>query len=201
MARYTGPKRRLSRRAGIPLFAKDEDFIARKGAVAPGQHGNPRRKPSDYALQLKEKQKAKWMYGILERQFRRYFEEASRIKGATGEALLRQLETRLDNIVFRLGLAKSRNQARQFVSHGKVRVNGEKVNIPSYQVRAGEEITLSKEMLENPQVKEALEAVKPDELPNWLKRKVATGRLEHVPARDEIVTPIDEQLIVEFYSR
>lgn len=201
MGRYTGPKRRLSRRAGIALFGKDEEFIALKGAVAPGQHGNSRRKPSDYALQLKEKQKAKWMYGILERQFRRYFEEASRVKGATGEALLQQLETRLDNVVFRLGLAKSRAQARQFVSHGNVLVNGKKVNIPSYQVRAGEEISLTKKMIENPQVKEALEAVKPDELPTWLKRKTAAGRLEHVPARDEIVTPIDEQLIVEYYSR
>lgn len=202
MGRYTGPKRRLSRRAGIPLFGKDEDFLALKGAVPPGQHGaSRRRKASDYSLQLKEKQKAKWMYGIMERQFRRYFEEASRVKGATGEALLQRLETRLDNLVFRLGLAKSRNQARQFVTHGKVLVNGKKLDIPSYSVRTGEEITLVKDMFENPQVKEALEAVKPDELPTWLKRKGTVGRLEIIPARSEITTPIDEQLIVEFYSR
>jgi len=119
MARYTGPKRRLSRRVGIPLFGKDEAFLTRKGAVAPGVHGNSRRKPSEYAIQLREKQKARWMYGVLERQFRRYFKEATRVKGATGEVLLQQLERRLDNVVFRLGLAKSRNQARQFVTHGQ----------------------------------------------------------------------------------
>lgn len=201
MARYTGPKRRLSRRVSLPLFGKDEEFLTRKGAIPPGQHGVSRRKPSDYALQLREKQKAKWMYGILERQFRRYFEEASRVKGATGEALLQHLETRLDNVVFRLGLAKSRNQARQFVSHGKVLVNGKKVNIPSYPVKSGDEVSLAKVMYENPHVKEALEAVKPEDLPAWLKRKATTGRVEKVPSREEITTPIEEQLIVEFYSR
>lgn len=201
MARYTGPKRRLSRRAGIPLFGKDETFLSLKGAVAPGVHGNSRRKKSDYGLQLMEKQKAKWMYGVMERQFRRYFEEASRVKGATGEALLQKLETRLDNIVFRLGLAKSRNQARQFVTHGNVLVNGKKLDIPSYNVRSGEEVTLLKTMFENPHVKEALEQVKPEELPGWLKRKGTVGRLERVPLRDDITTPIDEQLIVEYYSR
>jgi len=201
MARYTGPKRRLSRRVGLPLFGKDEAFLAKKGAVPPGQHGVSRRKPSDYSLQLREKQKAKWMYGLLERQFRRYFEEASRVKGATGEALLQHLETRLDNVVFRLGLAKSRNQARQFVSHGKVLVNGQKVNIPSYAVKSGDEVSLSKVMYENPHVKESLEAVKPEDLPVWLKRKATIGRVEKIPAREEITTPIEEQLIVEFYSR
>ncbi len=201
MGRYTGPKRRLSRRIGIPLFGKDEKFMSLKGAIPPGQHGVSRRKPSEYALQLKEKQKAKWMYGLLERQFRRYFEEASRVKGATGEALLQKLETRLDNVIFRLGMAKSRGQARQFVTHGKVQVNGKKLDIPSYQVRAGEEVTLVADMFENPQVKEALELVKPDELPNWLKRKGTVGRVENIPGRESITTPIDEQLIVEFYSR
>jgi small subunit ribosomal protein S4 len=201
MARYTGPKRRLSRRVGLPLFGKDEKFLALKGAVAPGQHGNPKRKPSDYALQLREKQKAKWMYGILERQFRRYFGEAARIKGATGEALLRKLERRLDNVVFRLGLAKSRNHARQLVSHGQVLVNDQKIDIPSYEVKAGDKVTLKVKMLENPQVKEALEAVKPADLPTWLKRVGPIGKVEKVPTREEITTPIDEQLIVEFYSR
>jgi small subunit ribosomal protein S4 len=201
MARYTGPKRRLSRRAGLPLFGKDEAYIARKGAVAPGQHGNSRRKPSEYSVQLREKQKAKWMYGILERQFRKYFEQAARVKGATGEALLQQLERRLDNIVFRLGLAKSRNQARQFVTHGKVLVNGKKVDIPSYQVRAGDKVALKSDMLDNPQVLEALETVKAEELPDWLKRSGFTGEVKKIPSRSEITTPIAEQLIVEFYSR
>lgn len=201
MARYTGPKRRLSRRVGAAIFGKDEEFISRVGAVPPGQHGISRRKPSEYALQLREKQKAKWTYGILERQFRRYFEDASHVKGATGEALLQKLETRLDNVIFRLGLAKSRNQARQFVSHGKALVNGEKVNIPSYQVKAGDEITLKKEMLENVAVKESLDLVKSEDIPNWLKRKAAVGRVDKIPSRDEITTPIEEQLIVEFYSR
>ena len=201
MARYTGPKRRLSRRAGIPLFAKDEEFLARKGAVAPGVHGNPRRKPSEYAVQLREKQKAKWMYGILERQFRKYFDEASRIKGATGEALLRQLELRLDNVVFRLGLAKSRNQGRQFVTHGKILVNGKKLDIPSYQVVVGEEITLKADMLDNPSVKESLDLVKSEDLPAWLKRTGKIGKIVRSPERADLITPINEQLIVEFYSR
>jgi small subunit ribosomal protein S4 len=201
MARYTGPKRRLSRRIGMALFGKDEEFIAKKGAVPPGQHGTNYRKPSEYAIQLREKQKAKWMYGILERQFRRYFDQATRVKGATGEALLQELETRLDNVVFRLGLAKSRNHARQLVTHGQVLVNGEKVDIPSFNVREGNDITLKKSMLENVEVKEALELVKPEDLPAWLKRKGAIGSVEKIPSREEITTPIDEQLIVEYYSR
>ncbi len=201
MARYTGPKRRLSRRSGIPLFGKDEKFLSLKGAVPPGAHGVSRRKKSEYGLQLAEKQKAKWMYGILERQFRRYFEDAARVKGATGEALLQKLETRLDNLVYRLGFAKSRAHARQLVSHGNVLVNDKKLDIPSYQVRPNEEITLRKPMYDNPQVKEALEGVKPADLPKWLKRSGVTGKLVAVPSREEITTPLDEQMIVEFYSR
>lgn len=201
MARYTGPKRRLSRRSGIPLFPKDEEFLIRKGAVAPGQHGNSRRKPSEYAIQLREKQKAKWMYGLLERQFRKYYEEATRVKGATGEAMLQRIERRLDNVVFRLGLAKSRNHARQMVTHGGVQVNGKKLDIPSYSVRPGEQVSLKPTMYDNPQVMEALEAVKPEDLPIWLKRIDKVGNIEKIPTREEIITPIDEQLIVEFYSR
>lgn len=201
MARYTGPKRRLSRRVGLPLFAKDEEFLIRKGAVAPGVHGNSRRKTSDYGHQLREKQKAKWMYGILERQFRKYYEQATKVKGATGEALLQNLERRLDNVIYRLGLAKSRNQARQFVTHGKVLVNGKKLDIPSYQVRTGEKIELKPDLHENPNVKQALELVKPEELPNWLKRDGIIGTVDHIPSRDEITVPIEESLIVEFYSR
>lgn len=201
MARYTGPKRRLSRRVGLPLFGKDEAFLTRKGAVAPGVHGNSRRKASDYAIQLREKQKARWMYGVLERQFRRYFKEAVRVEGATGEILLQQLERRLDNVVFRLGLAKSRNQARQFVTHGKVLVNGKKLDIPSYQVRNGEEITLKSDMLDNPSVKEALETATVESLPSWVKRQGTIGKVVNLPTRENITVPIDEQLIVEYYSR
>lgn len=201
MGRYTGPKRRLSRRSGIPLFGKDEKFLSLKGAVPPGAHGISRRKKSEYGLQLAEKQKAKWMYGLLERQFRRYFEDATRVKGATGEALLQKLEMRLDNLVYRLGFAKSRAHARQLVGHGNVLVNSKKLDIPSYQVRPSEEISLRKAMYDNPQVKEALEGVKPADLPKWLKRTGETGKLVSVPSREEITTPIDEQMIVEFYSR
>lgn len=201
MGRYTGPKRRLSRRSGIPLFGKDEKFLSLKGAVPPGQHGISRRKKSEYGLQLMEKQKAKWMYGIMERQFQRYFKDASKVKGATGEALLQKLETRLDNLVYRLGFAKSRAHARQLVGHGNVLVNGKKLDIPSYAVRANEEITLVKALYDNPHVKEALESVKPEALPSWLKRKGTVGKLTKVPAREEITTPLDEQMIVEFYSR
>ena len=201
MARYTGPKRRLSRRVGLPLFGKDEAFLTRKGAVAPGMHGNSRRKASDYAIQLREKQKARWMYGVLERQFRRYFKEAVRVEGATGEILLQQLERRLDNVIFRLGLAKSRNQARQFVTHGKVLVNGKKLSIPSYQIREGDEVTLKKDMIDNPSVKEALENAATESLPSWVKRQGTIGKVVKLPVREDITVPINEQLIVEYYSR
>ncbi len=200
MARYTGPKRRLSRLEGIPLFSKDIKSLERKGAIPPGQHGlSKRRRTSEYGLQLREKQKAKRFYGILEKQFKNYVTKASKVKGATGLALLELLETRLDNIVYRLGFSKSRAGARQFVSHGHILVSDKKVKIPSYKVRVGETIALSAQMRDNTQVKKSLEEF--DALPEWLERKATVGKVLRIPKREEMEQSIDEQLIVEFYSR
>lgn len=209
MARYTGPKFRLDRREGTNLFLKGKRSLSpkhpieKKGAVPPGQHGNKslRRKRSDYGIQLREKQKVKRMYGLLERQFRRYYEAAAKKKGATGETLLQNLETRLDNVVYRLGLASSRAQARQLTTHGHVIVNSEKVNIPSYALKVGDVVGLSEKAQKFILVKEATEAIKADELPGWLDRKALVGKVKALPAREEIGADINEQLIVEFYSR
>ncbi len=200
MARYTGPKRRLSRREGIPLFSKDIEYLERKGAVPPGQHGASRkRRPSEYGLQLREKQKAKRLYGILEKQFAKYYTIASKVKGATGVTLLELLETRLDNIVYRLGFTTSRAGARQYVSHGHVLVDGKKVGIPSYQVKPGQTIALSGKLLDNTQVKKSVEENKT--LPEWLERKALAGKVLRKPSRDEMEESINEQMIVEYYSR
>lgn len=200
MARYTGPKRRLSRREGMPLFSKDAKIIERKGAIPPGQHGlSRRRRFSEYGVQLRAKQKAKRIYGILEKQFRNYFDKASRVKGSTGLTLLQLLETRLDNVVYRLGFAKSRVEARQFVSHGHIRVDSKKVSIPSYRVTEGETIALSPQMLDNIQVKKHLE--EDQTLPAWLDKKATVGKVLRLPQRDEMEQSVEEQLIVEFYSR
>jgi len=199
MARYTGPKRRLSRREGIALFAKDVKALERKGAVPPGQHGaRMRRRISEYGLQLREKQKAKRFYGILERQFKGYIKKAEKIKGVTGLALLELLETRLDNIVYRLGFSTSRNGARQLVSHGHVSVDGKKVTIPSFRVRAGSTIAISDKLRDNTQIKKSLEI---STLPEWLDRKATVGKVLKIPKREEMEQAIDEQLIVEYYSR
>jgi small subunit ribosomal protein S4 len=200
MARYTGPKRRLSRREGVALFAKDVKSMERKGAIVPGQHGRARhRRLSEYGLQLREKQKAKRTFGLLEKQFRRYFEKASKVRGATGIALLQSLETRLDNIVYRLGLTKSRNEARQLVSHGHITVDGKKVSIPSYQVKLQQTVALSPKIVDNIQVKSSLEANQT--LPEWLERKATVGKVLRLPERSEMEQSINEQLIVEYYSR
>lgn len=192
MARYTGPKRRLSRREGITLFAKDAKALERKGAVPPGQHGlGRRRRVSEYGLELREKQKAKRFYGILERQFKLYFQKATKVKGATGLALIRLLETRLDNVVYRLGFAKSRAQARQLVSHGHIMVDDKKVNIPSYQIKVEQTIALLPKLGDNT----------PTTLPGWLERKATLGKVLRLPEREEMEQAIDEQLIVEYYSR
>ncbi len=192
MARYTGPKRRLSRREGIALFAKDVKALERKGAVPPGQHGlGRRRRVSEYGLELREKQKAKRFYGILEKQFKLYFQKATKVKGATGLSLIRLLETRLDNVVYRLGFAKSRAQARQMVSHGHIMVDGKKVNIPSCQIKIEQTIALLPKLLDNT----------PTTLPGWLDRKATVGKVLRLPERDEMEQAIDEQLIVEYYSR
>lgn len=200
MARYIGPKRRLSRREGLPLFAKDIKALERKGAIPPGQHGAKRRRRlSDYGLQLREKQKAKRLYGILEKQFNRYFRTASKVKGATGLSLMELLETRLDNVVYRLGLAQSRTQARQMVSHGHIKVDDQKVTIPSFQVKTGQTIAISKKLLDNTQVKKALSET--ETLPGWLERKATVGKVLRMPERLEMEQVVDEQLIVEYYSR
>lgn len=200
MARYTGPKRRLSRREGVPLFAKDIKALERKGALPPGQHGlRGRRRLSEYGLQLREKQKAKRFYGMLEKQFKRLVMQASKVKGATGLALLQTLETRLDNVVYRLGFAKSRPQARQMVSHGHIKVMDKKTTIPSCHIRVGQTIAISDELRDNTQVKKSLEEV--ETLPEWLDRKATVGKVLRLPKREEMEQSIDEQLIVEYYSR
>ena len=209
MARYTGPKFRLDRREGVNLFLKGKRSrsgkhpIDKKGAVPPGQHGNKntRRKVSSYGIQLREKQKTKRIYGLLEKQFRKYFKMATLKKGATGETLMQLLEKRLDNVLFRSGVAISRNQGRQLVSHGHVLVNQKKVNIPSYSVKAGEVVSLDSKAANFIIVKDSLEFNKDTSLPNWLERKGTVIKINADPSRDQINEPVDEQLIVEFYSR
>jgi small subunit ribosomal protein S4 len=210
MARYTGPVCKLCRREGIKLFLKGERCFGPKCAVEanrkpypPGQHTQRRRKVSEYGLQLREKQKAKILYGLLERQFRRHFSEAERRTGSTGENLLRILETRLDNVVYRLGFAESRAQARQLVNHGHITVNGRKVDIPSYETKPGDVIGIHPRHRENEYFKTLAEDIKRREAPGWLSldQQNLTGRVLNVPARNEIDANVQEQLIVEFYSR
>ncbi len=206
MARYTGPVCRLCRREGMKLFLKETKcfnnkcpFDRRKSA--PGQHGKAQRKLTEYGLRLREKQKLKRIYGVLERQFRRYFEEASKGKGVTGERLLQILETRLDNVVYRLGWALSRDQARQLVSHRKILVNGKRVNIPSYNVKVGDIIEVVEKDLVP--IQEALETFPNRYIPSWLEVDNVNlrGKVLKLPIREEIDVPIQEQLVVEFYSR
>lgn len=199
MSRYTGPKRRLSRREGVALFAKDAKAIERKGTTPPGVHSvRVRRRISEYGLQLREKQKTKRIFGINERQFENYFKEAAKVKGATGLAMLRFLETRLDNVVYRLGFASSRAEARQVVSHGHIQIDGQRVNIPSYRVREGQTIALLPKLGDNIQVKKALEGLVT--LPAWLQRKALVGKVLRMPEAEE-VEKVEERLIVEYYSR
>lgn len=200
MARYTGPKRRLSRREGLALTSKDAAYIERKGATPPGMRGTKmRRRLSDYGVQLREKQKAKRFFGLLEKQFRKVFDEASKSKGATGIVFLQSLESRLDNVIYRLGLAKSRNEARQMVSHGHVTVNGEKVDIPSYKTGIDDIVAISEKFVHNTQVKRNL--AEQATVPGWLEKKGAAGKVLRAPERDEMESSINEQLIVEYYSR
>lgn len=208
MGKYIGPKCRLCRASGIKLFLKGERCytsscpLEKKGAVPPGQHG-PKRKTttSDYGRQLKEKQKLKRLYQVSEEQFRRYFQKSLKAKGKeTGLLLLQALERRLDNVVYRLGFAPSRSVARQLVSHGHVLVNNKKVDIPSYEVKVGDVISLRPKSLEIEVVKKSL-AEKDRKIPEWLKREATVGKIERLPTREEMETEIDESLIVEFYSR
>lgn len=207
MARYKDAKCRLCRREGVKLFLKGTRCfsskcpIEKRGGVPPGQHGQRgRRRSSEYGLQLREKQKSKRLYGVLERQFRRYYQEAAKNKEATGAVLLQFLERRLDNVFYRLGFAQSRGIARQLVNHGHVLVDGKKVDIPSYRVKAGQMISVSPKGLTIDLVKTAL-AEKDRAIPKWLKRKAAVGKVERLPEREEIETDINEKLIIEFYSK
>jgi small subunit ribosomal protein S4 len=209
MARYIGPVCRLCRREGMKLFLKGERCYTDKCAiekrnVPPGQHGRARRaKMVGYGIQLREKQKVKRTYGVLENQFRRYFEAADRQKGITGELLLQMLERRLDNVVYRLGFATSRPQARQLVRHGHFMVNGKKVDIPSYSVRQGDTISVRQSSGENPTIQHAMEEVKGRGIPDWLLIDAAAlaGRISQLPTREQINLPVQEQLIVELYSK
>jgi small subunit ribosomal protein S4 len=209
MARYTGPVCRLCRREGMKLFLKGPKCFSEKCPVekrnfAPGQHGKDRKaKVVGYGLQLREKQKAKRMYFTLEKQFRNYFEKAARTKGVTGEALLQQLERRLDTVVQRLGFALSRRQARQLVRHGHVAVNGRKVNIPSFEVSPGEEITIRENSRKLVLLEQAKEFTSHQPTPAWLEidRDNFKGRMLALPKREDINIPVNEQLIVELYSK
>ncbi|QQG43627.1 MAG: 30S ribosomal protein S4 [Candidatus Daviesbacteria bacterium] len=199
MARFTGPKRKLSRREGIPLFPKDVKYMERKASATMTGKPSRRRRVSEYGIQLREKQKAKRLFGILEKQFSKYYKMASREKGSTGERLLEFLESRLDNVVYKLGFAASRNQARQYITHGHISVDGKKMTIPSYLVKAGQTIALSPKIVDNIQVKKALEESKT--LPEWLERKATVGKVLRMPQREEMEQSISEPLIVEYYSR
>ena len=209
MARYAGPVCRLCRREAMKLFLKGERCYGEKCAierrnVPPGQHGKGRRQRlMGYGLQLREKQKVKRMYGVLERQFRRYFEEADRQKGVTGETLLQLLERRLDNVVYRLGFAASRPQARQLVRHGHFTVNGRRADVPSFSVRAGDVVAVRASSAKNPAILYAMEEVKGRGIPEWLALdgQALSGRLTAAPTRDQLNLPVQEQLIVELYSK
>jgi small subunit ribosomal protein S4 len=208
LARYSGPVCRLCRREGMKLFLKGERCFKPSCAIEkrnyiPGEHGRDRRpkKIVGYGLQLREKQKVKRMYGILEKQFHLYFKRAVRQKGVTGEILLSQLERRLDNVVLRLGLAVSHAQARQFVRHGHVRVNTKKVNIPSFLVRLGDEIAIKEKSRKNVEILNALDVNRG--MPPWLEldRDGLNGKVLALPKREDISMPIEEHMIVELYSK
>lgn len=200
MARYTGPMVKLSRREGVALTDKCQKYLDRR-PYPPGEHGRGRIRQSEYLLQLREKQKTRRFYGVLEKQFRRYYQKASRAPGITGENLLRMLEQRLDNVVYRLGFAATRRQARQLVNHGHFRVNGAKVDIPSYQVRPDDVITVKPGSNAEPIIRAATELVA--SVAPWLQADydALNGKVLKVPERSEIDTPVSEQLIVEYYSK
>ena len=201
MARYTGPATRISRRLKVDLIGGDQAFERRP--YPPGQHGRGRIKQSEYLTQLREKQKAKRYYGVLEKQFRNYYEKASRRTGITGENLLRFLELRLDNVVYSLGFAASRAQARQLVRHGHIEVNGKKVNIPSYQARKGDVIQVREKSRKNDQIRQAVETASERGIPPSLELNPDQfrGTVLDLPQREDIRLPIQEQLIVELYSK
>lgn len=209
MGRYTGPTCKLSRREGMNLFLKGERAYNGKSAIEkrpnqpPGVHGQRRPKFSEFAIRLREKQKVKRIYGIREKQFRRYFEEASRVKGVTGSLLISLLERRLDNVVYRLGFGSSRKEARQMVGHRHILVNGKKVNIPSYQTGAGDVVEVREKSREMKRINESLELLSRRGFPEWLDldRENYKGTVRRLPIREDVTFPIEEQLIIEFYSR
>jgi small subunit ribosomal protein S4 len=208
VARQRGSVCRLCRREGLKLFLKGYRCYTEKCAIekrnfAPGQHGKRRTKIQGYGVQLREKQKVKRLYGLLENQFRLAFQEANRRKGVTGELLLASLERRLDNIVYRMGFGSSRAQARQLVAHGHVHVDGRKVDIPSFQVRPGQVVALKPKAAKNAEIQASVQAARGRGYPAWLAVDPdgLRGTLQSVPRRDEITMPIQEQLIVELYSK
>ncbi|MBQ1987364.1 MAG: 30S ribosomal protein S4 [Muribaculaceae bacterium] len=201
MARYTGPKTKIARRFGEPIFG--EDKVLAKRNYPPGQHGNnKRRKLSEYGTQLKEKQKAKYTYGVLEKQFRNLFDKAARKEGVTGELLLQMLECRLDNVVYRLGIARTRAAARQLVLHRHITVNGGVVNIPSYSVKPGEVVAVREKSKSLEVIEDALAGFNHSKYP-WIEweESVKGGKMLHLPQREDIPENIKEQLIVELYSK
>lgn len=208
MARYTGSLCRLCRREGTKLFLKGTRCYTEKCAFErrkypPGQHGHNKSKLSDYGLQLREKQKVKRIYGVVEKQFKNYFEKATKMKGITGENLLKLLEKRLDNVVYRMGFAINRRQARQLVRHGFITVNGRKVDIPSYLVKPGDVIEVKQAGKELEIIKESLALAEQRGFPAWLEVNVEEmkGKFLRLPEKEEITLPVQEQLIVEFYSK
>ena len=208
MARYTGPACRLCRREGTKLFLKGERCMTGKCAIdrrstAPGQHGAANKKVREYGMQLREKQKTKRYYGVLEKQFANYYSEAERKTGMTGENLLVLLERRLDNVIYRMGMADSRKQARQLVLHAHFTLNGKKVSIPSILIKAGDVIAVKESSKENVKIKALAEAIATKTSPKWIEKDAAnlTAKIVALPARDDIDFEFDEQLIVELYSK
>ena len=208
MARYIGPVCRLCRREGLKLFLKGDRCYTEKCAIErraypPGQHGQGHRKRSDYGLQLREKQKVRRMYGLLEKQFKRTYKSADRMKGVTGENLLRLLETRLDNVVFKLGFGVNRAEARQIVRHNLITVNGRKASIPSMRLRVGDVVTVKPRGQKHLRIQSAVESVERRGVPQWLEldAKNFSGKVLAAPEREDVTMPIEEHLIVELYSK
>ena len=208
MARYTGPVEKLERRLGVSLALKGERRLAGKSALdkrnyAPGQHGQRRAKISEYGLQLREKQKAKFMYGVSEKQFRRLFQEAARREGNTGALLVQLLEQRLDNVVYRMGFATTRRFARQLVTHGHILVNGKRVNIPSYRVEPGSKVEVAEKSKNNPQIVRAIDLTAQTGIVAWVdvEKEKKFGIFTRNPEREEVIIPVEERFIVELYSK
>lgn len=208
MARYRGPVEKIERRFGVSLALKGERRLAGKSALdkrpyGPGQHGQRRGKISEYGIQLREKQKARMMYGVSEKQFRSIFVEANRLEGNTGENLIKLIERRLDNVVYRMGFATTRRFARQLVVHGHILVDGKRLNIPSAFVNAGQKIEICEKIKKNPQIQRAIELTKQTGIVPWVDvdQEKVFGIFTRLPEREEVVIPIEERLIVELYSK